>query len=410
MTRLRISGTRRRPGVHDSPMAVTQMPPSSTENQTEPQLDRLPGRYDARAPHELLEVIDELEGSRMSARVREAMWISLILHLIVFWWIFYGPKLKFLQRATVVNPMEAIPQQKKPETVYLNMPPDLIKKPPPRTNIISDQNHTAQTKNPSNKQLTLDQLLAQRRAGRPSPPPTPRQQARQQQPTRPQPPVRPQQQQPQQQPHPAQPQQAHATQPTPPEQHRPEQALPSAPSATASATSREQRPQRASKAQPQIAQSEPNLSVGQLIRRAERTARSNGQNGDNGLGAPISHAGMQSGVEVLSDTRGVDFGPYLRQVIQATQASWDLLIPEAARPPLLKKGRVAIQFLIMPDGSIKQMQLVLPSGDVSLDRAAWGGITGAGPFQPLPKQFKGPYLALRFYFLYNEQTGQYEPQ
>jgi TonB family protein len=71
---------------------------------------------------------------------------------------------------------------------------------------------------------------------------------------------------------------------------------------------------------------------------------------------------------------------------------------------------VAIQFIILPDGSIKQMQLVRPSGDVSLDRAAWGGITGAGPFPPLPKQFKGPYLALRFYFLYNEQTGQYTRQ
>lgn len=384
------------------------MPPSPTENQTEPQLDRLPGRYDMRPPHELLDVIDELEGSQMSARVREAIWISLILHLLVFWWILYGPKLKFLQRATVVNPMEAIPQQKKPETVFLNMPPDLIKKPPPRpTNIISDQNHTAQTKNPTDKQLTLDQLLAQRRAGRPSPPPTPRQQAQQQPPTRPQQAVRPQ---PQQQPHQAQPQQAHATQPPPPQEHRSEQVLPSAPSATASAMQREQRSQRASRAQPQIAQSEPNLSVGQLIRRAERAARTNGQNGENGQGAPIAHPGMQSGVEVLSDTRGVDFGPYLRQVIQATQSSWDLLIPEAARPPLLKKGRVAIQFVIMPDGSIKQMQLVLPSGDVSLDRAAWGGITGAGPFPPLPKQFKGPYLALRFYFLYNEDTGQYQPQ
>jgi TonB family protein len=96
--------------------------------------------------------------------------------------------------------------------------------------------------------------------------------------------------------------------------------------------------------------------------------------------------------------------------VQATQSTWDELIPESARPPLLKKGKVAIQFIITPDGSIKQMQLVLPSGDVSLDRAAWGGIVGAGPFPPLPKKFKGPYLALRFYFLYNEQTGEYTRQ
>jgi hypothetical protein len=35
---------------------------------------------------------------------------------------------------------------------------------------------------------------------------------------------------------------------------------------------------------------------------------------------------------------------------------------------------------------------------------------GAGPFPPLPKQFKGPFLALRFYFLYNERTGEYTRQ
>ncbi len=375
-------------------MAATQTPPSPPENPLEPKLDRLPSRYDSRSPHELLEVIDELEGSRLSARVREAIWVSVILHLLVFWWILYGPKLKFLQQATVVNPMQATPQQKK-EQVYLTMPPDLVKKKPKPTNIISDQNHVAQTRNPTQDQKTLQELQAMRRAGRPSPPPQQPRKAQPQQQPAPQP-VQPQQQ-------------AHATQPAPPH-HRPEQALPSAPSATASADAKEKAAQRASKQQTQ-ATNQPQMSVGDMIRQAERrAARSNGENGDNGENAPVAHPGMQAGVEVLSDTMGVDFGPYLRQVIQATQSSWDLLIPEAARPPLLKKGKVAIQFIITPDGSIKQMQLVLPSGDVSLDRAAWGGITGAGPFPPLPKKFKGPYLALRFYFLYNEQTGEYTRQ
>jgi TonB family protein len=166
--------------------------------------------------------------------------------------------------------------------------------------------------------------------------------------------------------------------------------------------------QKQSKAQQNQATSQPNMSVGDMIRQAERNAaRSNGDAGDNGENAPIAHPGVASGAEILSDTMGVDFGPYLHQVVQMTQSSWDLLIPEAARAPLLKQGTVAIQFIILPDGSIKQMQLVRPSGDVSLDRAAWGGITGAGPFPPLPKKFKGPFLALRFYFLYNQQTGQY---
>jgi TonB family protein len=380
-------------------MAATETPPSPPENPIEPQLDRLPSRYDSRSPHELLEIIDDLEGSRFSARVREAIWVSLILHLLVFWWIMYGPRPKFLRSAQVVNPMVA--EQQKQPPVFLDMPPDVLKqKPKQPTNIISEQNHVAQTKHPTQEQKTIEQLEAMRRAGRPSPPPQPRQQARPQQvPQQPQP-VQPQQQ-------------ARAAQPAQPVHAQPQAPLPSAPSATQSARMREQNQPKASREQQQQAQStrQPNLSVGEIIRQAERNAlRSNGDAGDNGAGAPAAHPGLQSGVEVLSDTMGVDFGPYLRQVVQATQSSWDLLIPEAARPPLLKRGKVAIQFIIAPDGSVKQMQLVLPSGDVSLDRAAWGGITGASPYPPLPKQFKGPYLALRFYFLYNEQTGEFTRQ
>lgn len=385
-------------------MAATETPPSPPENSPqnvpgdlpgnglEPQLDRLPSRYDSRSPNELLEIIDEMEGSRLSARVREAIWVSLILHLLVFWWVIYGPRPKFLRSAQVVNPAAVNPE--KQQQVYLEMPPDALKqKPKQPTNVISDQSHVAQTKHPTQEQKTIDQLQAMRRAGRPTPPPQPRQQAR------------PQQSPPQPQ------QQARAAQPAPPTHAQPEPSLPSAPSAIQSPPQHSQSRARAREQQQAQSTQQPNMSVGDMIRQAERNAlRSNGEGGDNGEGAPVAHPGLQSGVEVLSDTMGVDFGPYLRQVVQATQSSWDLLIPEAARPPLLKKGKVAIQFIIAPDGSVKQMQLALPSGDVSLDRAAWGGITGASPYPPLPKQFHGPYLALRFYFLYNEQTGEFTPQ
>ena len=112
--------------------------------------------------------------------------------------------------------------------------------------------------------------------------------------------------------------------------------------------------------------------------------------------------GVNAGVDILSDTMGVDFGPYMQRVIAATYRSWWPLIPESARPPLDKSGKVGIEFRIEPDGSVKQMILRFPSGDVALDRAAWGAITGASPYPPLPKEFKGPYLALRFGFYYNE--------
>jgi TonB family protein len=67
----------------------------------------------------------------------------------------------------------------------------------------------------------------------------------------------------------------------------------------------------------------------------------------------------------------------------------------------MKKGKVAIEFAIMKDGSVAGMRLVSPSGDIALDRAAWGGITGSNPFPPLPSEFSGRYLALRFHFHYN---------
>jgi TonB family protein len=114
------------------------------------------------------------------------------------------------------------------------------------------------------------------------------------------------------------------------------------------------------------------------------------------------------GVEILSDTKGIDFGPYMKQIIAATQRAWLPIIPEPARPPLNKKGKVGIRFKIYPNGAVREMVLEYPSGDISLDRAAWGGITGASPYPPLPKEFTGPFLELRFGFYYNQPPSKAE--
>ena len=70
-----------------------------------------------------------------------------------------------------------------------------------------------------------------------------------------------------------------------------------------------------------------------------------------------------------------------------------------------ERGKVSIEFAILPDGKVAGMKIIAPSGDVSLDRAAWGGITASNPFSPLPNEFHGPYLALRFHFYYNPAKG-----
>jgi virginiamycin B lyase len=104
------------------------------------------------------------------------------------------------------------------------------------------------------------------------------------------------------------------------------------------------------------------------------------------------------GIEVLSDTQGVDFGPYLERVRHDVRENWYKGIPDSVR---LKKGNLAVEFAITKDGKVKGMKLVTSSGDVQLDRAAWAGVGASDPFPPLPSQFGGPYLALRFRFFYN---------
>lgn len=114
---------------------------------------------------------------------------------------------------------------------------------------------------------------------------------------------------------------------------------------------------------------------------------------------PSPHDVPKSGnIEVLTDTQGVDFGPYLQAALSKVLRNWYASIPEDAEQ---KRGVVAIEFAIQKDGSLTGMKVRFSSGDAALDRAAWTGVTASNPFLPLPEAFKGPSLALRFPFYYN---------
>jgi TonB family protein len=125
----------------------------------------------------------------------------------------------------------------------------------------------------------------------------------------------------------------------------------------------------------------------------------------DGLDRSPSSPASQSNVDVLSDTMGVNFGPYLTRVLHAVRLNWFNRIPESARAPLMKRGKVSVQFDILKTGQIAAVQVVGTSGDPSLDGAAVSGISGSGPFPPLPPQFQGQYLALRFHFFYNPDNA-----
>jgi TonB family protein len=325
-------------------------------------------------PALLLQLQDDLSRSRK----REAFWMSLVVHLALVLLIINSPKFErfFPKRTFVVTPNDWMRQK---ELTYLQLPPDAQKVTKrPDTNIISDKDRIATSRSPHLDPKELRKILDSSAPGTPGPSGPPQAQE-------PQPP-------------PPQPAQAEA---------KPAPAKQSTPAA----------PPKLQTDQNQIARLQtPPLGVrpsfntgpmtaGSAIEQAARAAMANrgnyGDEGDYGLGLGRQPSEAIGPLDVLSDTMGVNFGPYLARVLHDVKRNWYNLIPEAARAPLMKKGKVSIEFAILKDGRVAGMQLAGSSGDVALDRAAWGGITGSNPFPPLPSEFGGQYLALRFHFYYN---------
>ena len=198
--------------------------------------------------------------------------------------------------------------------------------------------------------------------------------------------------------------------PNAPQLSPPPQAMMQNPSSIQQGTPPAQRPQFDSNQTAQLQAPKPSfrqfaqgMSAGSAMRQAEqataarRGAGGGGQEGDFGLGTGAK--GRQQGaLDILSDTQGVDFGPYLQRILHDVRENWYRAIPESAE---MKKGKLQIEFAITRDGKVADMKLTMTSNDNALDRAAWAGITASNPFPPLPSEFTGPYLALRFRFYYN---------
>ncbi len=125
--------------------------------------------------------------------------------------------------------------------------------------------------------------------------------------------------------------------------------------------------------------------------------------GTGGLGAalnlPAAPGKSASTLELLSNPAGVDFKPYLIQVLAAVKRNWLVIYPESAR--LGRMGRVQIQFALNRSGGIDKLVIALGSGTDALDRAAVAGIVASSPFPPLPGGFQGTQVRLQLTFLYN---------
>jgi TonB family protein len=373
-------------------MSTTQIPPGKSPPPPPATRTDSTDLYDAavwetayREMHDVPALLIQLQDDLARSRKREAFWISVIVHLTLVIVIVNSDRLLQLFPRRSVIMVTSSDQLKQKDLTYLELPPDEQKvSKRPDTNAISDKNRIATSKSPHVDPKELKKILDAARAGRPgqggppAPPPQPQQQAM-----------------------------APNAQPQPQEQPQ-EQAPAPPPPANTNQMAKLTTPPMAS---PKPSFSTAPMSAGSAIEQAARAALANrgagygseGEGGDYGLGQGRQATKAVGQLDVLSDTMGVDFGPYLSRVVQNVRQNWYTLIPEVARAPIMKKGKVSIEFAIMKDGTVQGLRYVVSSGDVALDRAAYGGITASNPFPPLPTEFKGQYLALRFHFFYNPE-------
>jgi len=118
----------------------------------------------------------------------------------------------------------------------------------------------------------------------------------------------------------------------------------------------------------------------------------------SGLNLPPSPGRQASSLELLSDPKGVNFQPYMLQVLAAVRRNWFAVYPESARMGL--RGKVEAQFAIAKDGSIPKLVIVLHSVP-ALERAAVAGIDASHPFPPFPAEYSGDHIVLKLTFSYN---------
>jgi TonB family protein len=251
---------------------------------------------------------------------------------------------------------------------------------PPKTNVISDKDRIKSSRTPTIDRKTLDSLADNLRRGAPTPPPSPQVNAA----------VAQQQAQPQ----------------------------PQAQTALQSGAS-------AQPTGPQIAQLHtPNVfnsgrrapsfgdtgragsAIQQAAQAASQQRSSGGVSGEYGSGPAIANSTHRDALEILSDTLGVDFAPYLRRMHLQVSTNWENVMPESVFPPLRKQGVVVIEFSILQDGTVTGIKLVGSSGDVALDRAAYAAISASNPMPHLPADFRSDYFTVRAHFYYNPAKNE----
>lgn len=95
------------------------------------------------------------------------------------------------------------------------------------------------------------------------------------------------------------------------------------------------------------------------------------------------------------DTKGVEFGPWLRRFIAQIRRNW--FVPYAA---MSLRGHVVITFNVHKDGRITDLTVIKPASVESFNNSAFNALATSNPTQPLPPEYPDDkaFFTVTFYF------------
>lgn len=134
----------------------------------------------------------------------------------------------------------------------------------------------------------------------------------------------------------------------------------------------------------------PGGSLGDALRNLQRYVQR--ESFDNMQGG-----GGQFGPELQFDTKGVEFGPWVRRFVAQVKRNW--FIPYAA---MSMKGHVVITFNVHKNGAITDLTIVAPCPIEAFNNAAYGALAASNPTQPLPPEYPADRAFFTVTFFYNE--------
>jgi TonB family protein len=117
---------------------------------------------------------------------------------------------------------------------------------------------------------------------------------------------------------------------------------------------------------------------------------------------PQGGADQDFAPSIQFDTKGVEFGPWLRRFIAQIRRNW--LIPYAA---MSMRGHVVLTFNVHKDGRITDVSILRPSSIDAFNRSAQNAILTTNPTLALPPEYPDDKAFFTVTFFFNE-TPPYE--